>query len=70
MILSSKRGAMKIFITFYKRDQKGRRSVFMVKNQKINKKGYLYAHFVNEDSGMELIKRFKIRNLGEIKEVI
>ena len=29
---------MKIFFTFYRRDQKGRRSVFMVKNQKINKK--------------------------------
>ena len=40
------------------------------RNTYVIKNGYLYAHFVNEDSGMELIKRFNIRNWGEIKEII
>ena len=36
----------------------------------IIKNGYLYTRIVNEDTGEELVKRYKIKNWGDIKEGI
>ena len=34
----------------------------------IIKNGYFYTYFVNEDTGEELVKRFRIKNWEQIKE--
>jgi len=36
----------------------------------IIRNGYLYTHIVNEDTGEELVRRYRIKNWDEIKDGI
>jgi hypothetical protein len=40
------------------------------RNTYVIKNGFLYAHIIDEDKGMELVKRFRIKNWKQIKEGI